>query len=158
MTNGEKFMEVFGVGCATYDVMHDITTIHRNGDWWDAEYKWEETNFKDIRDDFMSDVYGILSFLPTNSDANRIIDSFDRVTSELEDELAKAEDFKKKAGVVIEQLRADRDRLATALEEIEREIRVWQRDVHDNEDDADEFDFVFDGIYEILAEHRNGEE
>lgn len=42
MTNGEKFIEVFGVGCATYDVMHDITTIHRNGDWWDAEYEEEE--------------------------------------------------------------------------------------------------------------------
>ena len=75
MTNGEKFMEVFGVGCATYDVMHDITTIHRNGDWWDAEYEGEE------------------------EDA-----------------------FKQKAGVVIEQLRADRDRLEKALEEIRAEV------------------------------------
>lgn len=122
MTNGEKFIDVFGVACGIYDEKNKETIIQLKGDWWDKEYEGEETNFKDIRDDFASDVYGTLSFLPTNSDANRIIDSFDRATSELEDELAKAEDFKKKAGVVIEQLRADRDRLATALDEIMVEI------------------------------------
>lgn len=68
------------------------------------------------------------------------------------------EDFKQKAGVVIEQLRSDRDRLEKEFKELERKIRAWQRDIHDNEDDAEEFDFVFDGIYEILAEHRKGEE
>lgn len=38
----------------------------------------------DAREDFMYDVYNILDFLPTNNEANRIIDSFDRVTSDLE--------------------------------------------------------------------------
>lgn len=38
----------------------------------------------DAREDFMSDVYNTLDFLPTNNEANRIIDSFDRVTSGLE--------------------------------------------------------------------------
>lgn len=35
------------------------------------------------REDFIHDVYNTLDFLPTNNEANRIIDSFDRVTSEL---------------------------------------------------------------------------
>lgn len=34
----------------------------------------------DAREDFMHDVYNILDFLPTNDEANRIIDSFDMVT------------------------------------------------------------------------------
>lgn len=34
----------------------------------------------DARKDFMHDVYNILDFLPTNDEANRIIDSFDMVT------------------------------------------------------------------------------
>ena len=38
--------------------------------------------FKDIREDFTSDVYNTLDFLPTNSEANRIIDSFDRVVED----------------------------------------------------------------------------
>ena len=38
----------------------------------------------DAREDFMHDVYNTLSFLPTNEEANLIIDSFDRVTSGLE--------------------------------------------------------------------------
>ena len=38
----------------------------------------------DARKDFMNDVYNTLDFLPTNNEANRIIDSFDRVTSGLE--------------------------------------------------------------------------
>ena len=37
----------------------------------------------DAREDFMYDVYNTLDFLPTNNEANRIIDSFDRVTSGL---------------------------------------------------------------------------
>ena len=37
----------------------------------------------DARENFMSDVYNTLDFLPTNNEANRIIDSFDRVTSGL---------------------------------------------------------------------------
>ena len=35
----------------------------------------------DAREDFLYDVYKILESLPTNDEANRIIDSFDRVTS-----------------------------------------------------------------------------
>lgn len=43
------------------------------------------------REDFVHDVYNTLDFLPTNDEANRIIDSFDRVTSgvEFEDALDK---------------------------------------------------------------------
>lgn len=38
------------------------------------------------REDFMYDVYNTLDFLPTNDEANRIIDSFDRVTSSIKQE------------------------------------------------------------------------
>ena len=41
---------------------------------------------KDAREDFMYDVYNILDFLPTNNEANRIIESFDMVTSSIEQE------------------------------------------------------------------------
>lgn len=34
----------------------------------------------DAREDFMYDVYNELDFLPTNEEANRIIDIFDRIT------------------------------------------------------------------------------
>ena len=60
--------------------------------------------------------------------------------------------FKQKTGVVIEQLRADRDRLATALEEIEKEISelpnqnpsYWHKcDVLERED-----------VLEIIRKHR----
>lgn len=37
----------------------------------------------DVREDFVSDVYNTLDFLPTNDEANRIIDSFDRVIDEV---------------------------------------------------------------------------
>lgn len=40
----------------------------------------------DAREDFMHDVYNELDFLPTNEEANRIIDIFDRVTSSIEQE------------------------------------------------------------------------
>lgn len=40
----------------------------------------------DAREDFMHDVYNALDFLPTNEEANRIIDIFDRVTSSIEQE------------------------------------------------------------------------
>ena len=38
----------------------------------------------DAREDFMHDVYNALDFLPTNEEANCIIDIFDRVTSSIE--------------------------------------------------------------------------
>jgi len=37
----------------------------------------------DAREDFMHDVYNELDFLPTNEEANHIIDIFDRVTSSI---------------------------------------------------------------------------
>ena len=40
----------------------------------------------DAREDFMHDVYNELDFLPTNEEANRIIDIFDRVTRSIEQE------------------------------------------------------------------------
>lgn len=40
----------------------------------------------DARENFMHDVYNTLDFLPTNEEANRIIDSFDRVTSDIRSE------------------------------------------------------------------------
>ena len=40
----------------------------------------------DAREDFMHDVYNTLDFLPTNNEANRIIDIFDRVTSSIKQE------------------------------------------------------------------------
>lgn len=40
----------------------------------------------DAREDFMYDVYNELDFLPTNEEANRIIDIFDRVTRSIEQE------------------------------------------------------------------------
>ena len=43
-------------------------------------------SLNDAREDFMSDVYNTLDFLPTNEEANRIIDSFDRVTSNIKQE------------------------------------------------------------------------
>lgn len=46
----------------------------------------EPCGLDDAREAFMHDVYNTLDFLPTNNEANRIIDSFDRVTSGLEQE------------------------------------------------------------------------
>ena len=39
----------------------------------------------DAREDFMYDVYNILDFLPTNNEANQIIDVFDRVTKYMQE-------------------------------------------------------------------------
>ena len=46
----------------------------------------EPCTLDDARKDFVFDVYNILDFLPTNNEANQIIDVFDRVTSGLEQE------------------------------------------------------------------------
>ena len=43
-------------------------------------------SLNDAREDFMSDVYDTLDFLPTNNECNKIIDSFDRVTSGIKKE------------------------------------------------------------------------
>lgn len=82
----------------------------------------------DAREDFLYDVYNTLDFLPTNEEANRIIDSFDRVTSSIGQELA--------------------------LDKIRAEIKEWQTDIHDNEYDAENYDFVFERIYEILDKYK----
>lgn len=41
-------------------------------------------------------------------------------------------------------------------DELLKDIRDWQVDIHDNIYDADEFDFVFERIYEILTEQLKG--
>ena len=46
----------------------------------------EPCTLDDAREDFVFDVYKILDFLPSNDEANQIIDVFDRVTSGLEQE------------------------------------------------------------------------
>ena len=43
-------------------------------------------SLNDAREDFIHDVYNTLDFLPTNEEAYRIIDSFDRVTSSIKQE------------------------------------------------------------------------
>ena len=43
--------------------------------------KTDTSSIDEAREDFVHDVYNTLDFLPTNDEANRIIDSFDRVTS-----------------------------------------------------------------------------
>ena len=47
------------------------------------EQEQKTWSLDDAREDFVYDVYNTLDFLPTNEEANRIIDSFDRVTSGL---------------------------------------------------------------------------
>lgn len=67
-------------------------------DWDDAHYEALQMaiealeqqpktwSLDDAREDFIHDVYNTLDFLPTNEEANRIIDSFDRVTSSIKQE------------------------------------------------------------------------
>ena len=38
------------------------------------------------------------------------------------------------------------------LDKVRTEIMDWQTDIHDNEYDAENHDFVFEGIYEIIDE------
>jgi len=47
------------------------------------EQESETWSLDDAREDFMHDVYTTLDFLPTNEEADGIIDSFDRVTSNI---------------------------------------------------------------------------
>jgi hypothetical protein len=44
------------------------------------------------------------------------------------------------------------------LAKIRAEIKGWQDDIHDNENDADEHDFVFERIYEIFDEYKKESE
>lgn len=52
----------------------------------ELEQKPNTWSLDDAREDFMHDVYNTLDFLPTNEEANQIIDIFDRVTSSIEQE------------------------------------------------------------------------
>lgn len=59
-----------------------------------CEYKEQESktwSLDDAREDFMHDVYNTLDFLPTNDEANWIIDSFDRVTSSIKQQPCEVE-------------------------------------------------------------------
>lgn len=44
------------------------------------------------------------------------------------------------------------------LDKIRAEIKGWQVDIHDNENDADKHDFVFERIYEIFDEYKKESE
>lgn len=46
---------------------------------------------------------------------------------------------------------------ADVFDKIRTEIKGWQDDIHDNENDADEHDFVFERIFEIFDEYRESE-
>lgn len=59
----------------------------------------------DAREDFMSDVYNTLDFLPTNDEANQIIDSFDSVTSGIRQESI----LDKKRDEILEEKECDYD-------------------------------------------------
>ena len=46
------------------------------------------------------------------------------------------------------------DSINSVLDKIRAEINDWQTDIHDNEYDAEEHDFVFEQIYEIIDEFK----
>lgn len=48
--------------------------------------------------------------------------------------------------------------LEPVFDKIRAEITDWQTDIHDNENDAETYDFVFERIYEILDEYKESEE
>ena len=82
MTNEQakaEIMQIYGVLSPSKQQALDmaIKALEQEPNTWSLD---------DAREDFMSDVYNTLDFLPTNEEANRIIDSFDRVTSNIEQE------------------------------------------------------------------------
>ena len=87
------------------------------------------------REDFMNDVYNTLDFLPTNNEANRIIDSFDRVTSELEQQPCEDWYDVPSNEMTLEQARQAvkdlRKKLAEYLEQQPCEDAVSRQAVHD---------------------------
>lgn len=50
----------------------------------------------------------------------------------------------------------DRELRAKAIDEFAEEIRDWQIDIQDNEYDAYKFDFVFERIFEIAEQLKEG--
>ncbi len=75
----DDWAEFWGFTREEYEEFLDtaIKAIEQQSNTWSLD---------DAREDFMCDVYNVLDFLPTNNEANRIIDSFDRVTSGLKRE------------------------------------------------------------------------
>lgn len=57
-----------------------------------------------------------------------------------------------------EILKAYSDGANGVLDEIRAEITDWQTDIHDNECDAETYDFVFERIYEIIDELKTESE
>lgn len=86
----------------------------------------------DARDDFISDVYNTLDSLPTNIEANRIIDSFDRVTSGIMQEPANA------AAIPL-------DRIKEARKEIERNAYPIVHGVNNHD-----MGMTLNGIFQVL--------
>ena len=125
----EKAINALKVSVPFYATTHEEyidyrQTLNKVMDWLEQEPNtW---SLDDAREDFMHDVYNTLDFLPTNEEANQIIDSFDRVTSSIKQEpidyKTQYENYLKKSEVVISQLRADRDRLQDAFDKIRAEI------------------------------------
>ena len=48
----------------------------------------------------------------------------------------------------------NKDCVDCVLDKIRAEITDWQTDIHDNEHDAETYDFVFERIYEIFDEYK----
>ena len=53
---------------------------------------------------------------------------------------------------------ADGKPLDDVLDDIRAEINDWQTDIYDNEYDAEEHDFVFEQIYEIMGKYKTESE
>lgn len=62
-------------------------------------------------------------------------------------------DSKEARDEVLADLKAVNDRL-DVLDKIRAEIKGWQVDIHDNENDADKHDYVFERIFEIIDEYK----
>ena len=85
----EKAINALKVSVPFYATTHEEyidyrQTLNKVMDWLEQEPNtW---SLDDAREDFIYDVSNTLDFLPTNDEANRIIDSFDRVTSNIRQE------------------------------------------------------------------------
>lgn len=81
---------------------------------------WKQNTLDDAREDFMFDIYNILDFLPTNNEANQIIDVFDRVTSGLKQEPCKDTKYEKDLNELKEQILKDGNTLVSKRDLLER--------------------------------------
>lgn len=73
-------------GATVSDIQHRWGRAYEAGVKDGLEQEPNTWSLDDAREDFMYDVYNTLDFLPTNEEANQIIDSFDRVTSSIKQE------------------------------------------------------------------------